>query len=72
MLVGVVCGRPADGKNTVPVPNPFTSLFEMNYTYTCQCGYMPQGEMTATCQANGTWSLPPPECIGKSLKGRSF
>ena len=34
-------------------------------TYTCNSGFVLEGEMTRVCQSNGIWRNSPPVCQGK-------
>ena len=45
------------------VSTPDGIVFEAKATYSCESGFELEGEATATCQADGTWSSPPPACL---------
>ena len=67
----VVCGTPADGSNTVPVPPEVDMAFGDEYVYSCLAGYEPAVlgmNFVTECLADSTFSLiPPPSCISKWL-----
>ncbi|XP_013879108.1 beta-2-glycoprotein 1 [Austrofundulus limnaeus] len=54
-----------------PYPEPISNgellyedtIYQSTINYTCNEGYILTGPMSAVCQANGTWSTPPPICI---------
>ncbi|XP_037545698.1 beta-2-glycoprotein 1 [Nematolebias whitei] len=39
------------------------TVYQSGINYTCNEGYILTGPRSAVCQANGTWSTPPPKCI---------
>uniref|UniRef100_A0A8C8AQF1 Sushi, von Willebrand factor type A, EGF and pentraxin domain-containing protein 1 n=1 Tax=Otus sunia TaxID=257818 RepID=A0A8C8AQF1_9STRI len=49
----------------IPFGDPLTSSLHFGSTvkYICVDGFLLKGESTIRCQADGTWSLPLPECI---------
>ncbi len=63
--VAVDCGTLSDpGNGTVNAP---TTTFMYTATYNCNTGYNLTGDMTRTCQANGTWSGTDPTCTRKLI-----
>ena len=66
MFVTALCPElqaPADGL----VFPPARRLSGSNVTYTCRTGFElldPESNIR-TCQSDGTWSLPEPQCVGK-------
>ena len=64
-VVVVACAPPPDGTNTVAI-NRFVSFeYGNTYTYVCNTGYEYSGVLDSNCQSDGSWSLPPPICVGK-------
>ena len=63
-VVGVRCGKPPDGTNTVAVPVNQDGQFGDTYTYVCLCSYSSSHSMVVSCQANGAWTSPP-VCTGQ-------
>ena len=61
-----MCSTPP-GDNTVSAPEDLAVEYLGVYTYTCKCGYDTEDGVTAQCQADGTWSLGPPNCKCKLL-----
>ncbi|XP_066469620.1 sushi, von Willebrand factor type A, EGF and pentraxin domain-containing protein 1 isoform X1 [Tiliqua scincoides] len=57
----VLCHRPP----YIPFGDPVVSSLHFGSTvsYTCMDGFLLKGISTIVCQADGTWSLPLPECI---------
>lgn len=49
----------------IPFGDPLTSSLHFGSTvkYVCVDGFLLKGESTIRCQADGSWSLPLPECI---------
>ena len=45
------------------VNTPDGIVFEATATYSCESGFELEGEATATCQADGTWSSLQPQCL---------
>ena len=45
------------------VSTPDGIVFEATATYSCESGFELEGEATATCQADGTWSSQQPQCL---------
>ena len=45
------------------VSTPDGIVFEATATYSCESGFELEGKPTATCQADRTWSSPPPACL---------
>ena len=45
------------------VSTPDGIVFEATATYSCESGFELEGESTATCQADGTWSSLQPQCL---------
>lgn len=62
------CGQPPDGEFTV---RPFTTArsFGDQFTYACLEGYEPEASLTATCKADGKWSVgnKGPVCAGNDI-----
>ena len=63
-ILVVQCGSPRNGTNTVPIPANRMYFYTSSYTYQCIDGYMPAGDMTVTCESDGTWSNLNAVCIG--------
>ena len=63
--LGVDCGQPPNGTNTIPNPElPYEDRnFESQYMYTCVDGYE-SDMLTALCISNATW-VNIPECNRK-------
>ncbi|CAL4140304.1 unnamed protein product, partial [Meganyctiphanes norvegica] len=59
--VPVSCGEPELPENSIVSGQDFK--YRGNITYICISGYNLQGVAMLTCQANGTWSVPPPKCV---------
>lgn len=57
----VLCQRPP----YIPFGDPVVSSLHFGSTvsYTCMDGFLLKGISTIVCQADGTWSLPLPDCI---------
>ncbi|XP_043916972.1 sushi, von Willebrand factor type A, EGF and pentraxin domain-containing protein 1 isoform X2 [Protopterus annectens] len=57
----VTCSKPPD----VPYGEPVVSSLSFGSTvkYTCMDGFLFKGTPTLTCQDDGTWSFPLPECV---------
>ncbi|XP_019410274.1 PREDICTED: sushi, von Willebrand factor type A, EGF and pentraxin domain-containing protein 1, partial [Crocodylus porosus] len=57
----VLCRRPP----YIPFGEPLASPLHFGSTvkYVCTDGFLLKGEATVRCQANGSWSMPFPECI---------
>ena len=66
-VTGVLCGKPADGVNTVPVCASTSMSFMDVYEYRCLTGYSTLNKLASVCQADGTFSISPPVCtlVGK-------
>ena len=48
------------------VTHPGQPIYMSIATYSCNTGYVVEGQATRTCQANGTWSGSAPTCrVGK-------
>ena len=58
----ILCGEPADGDNTVPVPATTSMSFMDVYEYRCLAGYGTKDKLASVCQADGTFSISPPVC----------
>nr|XP_015201270.1 PREDICTED: sushi, von Willebrand factor type A, EGF and pentraxin domain-containing protein 1 [Lepisosteus oculatus] len=57
----VFCGTPPEVLFGHPSSAPF--YFGSSVTYACMEGFTLRKESSVTCQADGTWSKPSPECI---------
>ena len=44
-----------------------SAVFGEEYNYTCIHGYTTKDNLTIQCVDDDTWSLPPPNCTGKSI-----
>ena len=56
IITGMDCGTAPGVANGV-LDNPSETLYEDVATYTCDSGYVPEGEQqNRTCLANGNWS----------------
>ena len=66
-VVAVVCSSPPPGDNTVSAPEELAVQYQGVYTYTCKFGYDTEDGVTTQCQADGSWSLEPPNCKCKLL-----
>ena len=58
----MLCGKPADGDNTVPVSASASMSFMDVYEYRCLAGYKTTDKLASVCQADGTFSIAPPVC----------
>ena len=69
-FVAITCPAPSPGENTVDLPVNVTDglSYLESYTYSCMDGYDTMDELCATCQPDGTLSIPPPTCYGEILK----
>ena len=66
-FIGISCGIPPEGTNTVTVPQD-NLLFEQMYNYSCLTGYETSDSLTTQCLSEGSWSLPsPPSCNSEFL-----
>ena len=65
MYTVVDCGSLTVTNGMVDTPSGTT--FMNIATYTCDDGYGLMGDMTRTCQSDGTWSLASPTCRGESV-----
>ena len=64
MSVGTVdCGDPGTPDNGLRDLSSTTTGSTVQYS--CQGGYMLQGNSSRTCEANGVWSGEVPTCVGK-------
>ena len=64
-ILGVSCGVPPDGTNTVPVPLD-NFVYQQVYTYSCITGYVTKEPATTECLADRSWSLNKgPNCTSK-------
>ena len=66
----MVCGRPPEGRRTIPVPELVNLTFGDVYIYSCNPDFFlpppPEMKLKTMCLANGSFSLTPlPECIGE-------
>ena len=43
------------------------TTFRASAVYTCNSGFLLQGNRSRTCQADGNWSSSEPQCKGKEL-----
>ena len=72
LFLGITCGAPPNGINTVPVPAEVSLVYEEKYVYSCLPGYKLADEnMTTvtTCKADGIFSLDIlPNCTDSSKK----
>ena len=64
-LSAIVCGQPANGTNTAPVPVLPESerVYLALFNYSCIIGYEAEDGLSVTCDALGNWQ-PPPTCEG--------
>ena len=61
-FLGISCGVPPKGSNTVTVPQD-NLLYEQMYNYSCLTGYETSDSLTTQCLSDGSWSLAtPPTC----------
>lgn len=60
----VQCSAPSNKPNTAPVPAEMKFVYTSSYTYGCKYGYKPSGDMTVTCESDGSWSCLTATCIG--------
>ena len=58
----VDCGTPPAAPVNGNRPTYSTTTFKSKVMYTCQPGYMPEGDRTITCLASGQWSASAPVC----------
>lgn len=66
IFVAVDCGElrdPADGSVTLTVG----TMFESTAEYSCNVGFILNGNLMRTCQANGRWSGSEPICASGSF-----
>ena len=62
IFLGISCGVPPEGNNTVTVPQD-NLLYEQMYNYSCLTGYETSDSLTTQCLSDGSWSLTtPPTC----------
>ena len=64
-IIGVSCGIPPAGDNTVVPQN--SVVFEGTYTYSCLTGYETRDSLTTQCLSDGSWSSPAPTCSSECL-----
>ena len=67
LLVAITCLVQIEGKNLKPVPGNITLRYQETYTYSCIEGFDTMEDLCATCQPDGTLSIPPPACYGKII-----
>jgi len=53
---------------TEKVPETINTTFSDAYTYQCKPGYGSCDSMTTQCTADGSWSLPPPQCKSELIQ----
>ena len=70
-LLAKVCGTPADGVNTVPVPAKNFTFLEV-HEYKCNPGYVTTDQVAAVCLQNKKFSIPPPNCTVDSKYKRTL
>ena len=58
----VDCGTPPAAHVNGNPPMYTTTTFGSIVDYTCQSGYMREGDQTITCLANGQWDASAPDC----------
>ena len=67
IYLGVDCGEPPLGTNTIDIPANLSLKLGDQYTYSCLPGFNSASEdleMTTICQGDGTLSIKPPICTG--------
>ena len=65
LYTALVCKKPLDGVDTSPV-DPSIQFYPSGYVYTYECikdSMAADGSITE-CQIDGTWTNPPPTCVG--------
>ena len=68
LFIEVICGTPADGVNTMMVPDDLHLCYEESYIYSCIVGYETDEEVVTSCRYDGNWTLlTPPTCKRKHL-----
>ena len=63
-LAAIVCPPLIPGQNTVDVPTTPLKFLE-TYTYTCEPGYSTNDPLCVLCNADGEFSIDPPNCTGE-------
>ena len=54
------CGPSANVSNSTKTSEG--TLYKDTVFYTCLSGFEMSGDANVTCQANGSWTSPPPTC----------
>ena len=69
-ILAAICGNPGipenGGKDGTVYQYPHT------VTYNCHRGYILRGQKSVTCQSNGHWSSPKPQCTGNNIKSVTY
>ena len=67
MFTEITCTEPAAGQNVV-ITNGAQGPYIARHTisYRCSQGYKTEDYLTITCQENGQWNRPAPNCQGKT------
>ena len=62
LYAAVDCGDPGEPQNGDTVVS--TTTLGSVVTHTCDRGFVLSGARRRVCLPNGTWSEPPPSCVG--------
>ena len=63
--LGVDCGEPPLGTNTIDIPANLSLKLGDQYTYSCSPGFkLASGDLTTICLEDGTFSTTPAICTG--------
>ena len=64
-----IARAPRNGHRPICSGAPRENVYGTVCTYSCDNGYIIEGQESLTCQESGVWSHPEPQCKGKQKDG---